>query len=154
MIPWLPGGLQWEGGRRLGGSEGARGSQGSRPASIDVTIGGPLTPADVPRLWGRVRSRLARRLGASAVVTCDVTALRGPDAVTVEALARLQLLANRAGCRVRLLDACVEMRNLLELMGLSEVLPCSSDLEPGREVEEREPPGGVEEERDPVDPIP
>jgi STAS domain len=88
------------------------------------------------------------------MVTCDVTALSGPDAVTVEALARLQLLARRSGCRVRLRHARIELRDLLELMGLSEVLPCSSDLEPGREVEEREPPGGVQEERDPLDPIP
>jgi hypothetical protein len=88
-----------------------------------------------------------------AVVTCDVTALGHPDAASVEALARLQLLARRSGCRVRLRHACIELRDLLELMGLSEILPCWSDLEPGREVEEREPPSGVEEERDPIDPI-
>jgi ABC-type transporter Mla MlaB component len=112
-----------------------------------------LTPADVPGLWDGVRSRLPPEAGGQAVVTCDVTALGHPDAATVEALARLQLLARRSGCRVRLRHACIDLRDLLELMGLSEILPCSSDLEPGREVEEREPPGGVQEERDPDDPI-
>jgi ABC-type transporter Mla MlaB component len=112
-----------------------------------------MTPADVIGLWDGIRSRLSPRAGAPVVVTCDVAALSHPDAASVEALARLQLLARRSGCRVRLRDACVELRDLLELMGLSEVLPCSSDLEPGWEAEERKPPGGVQEERDPVDPI-
>ncbi len=137
----------------MGGSERARGWHGPRPVSIDVTIGGPLAPADVPGLWDGVRSRLSPGARALAVVTCDVTALGHPDAASVEALARLQLLARRSGCRVRLRHACIELRDLLELMGLSEILPCWSDLEPGREVEEREPPSGVEEERDPIDPI-
>jgi ABC-type transporter Mla MlaB component len=119
--------------------------------SIDVVIGGPLPPEHVPRLWERVRAILE---GATAVVVCDVAALDRPDAATVEALARLQLAARRSGCRVRLRHACGALRDLLELMGLSEVVPCSgSDLEPGRQVEEGEPPGGVEEERDPIDPV-
>lgn len=119
--------------------------------SIDVVIGGPLPPEHVPRLWERVRAILE---GATAVVVCDVAAIDRPDAETVEVMARLQLAARRSGCRVRLRHACGELRDLLELMGLSEVVPCSgSDLEPRREVEQREPPGGVEEERDPVDPL-
>jgi ABC-type transporter Mla MlaB component len=104
-------------------------------------------------MWDRVRARLAGR--GSALVTFDVAALDRPDAATVEALARLQLAALRSGCRVRFRNACGELRDLLELMGLAEVLPCSdSDLEPGREIELGEPPRGVEEERDPVDPVP
>jgi len=140
----------------LGGPGGAWGAW-SRvprppPASIDVVVRRPFSPADVPRLWDRVRARLACR--GTAVVTCDVAELDRPDAATVEALARLQLAARRSGCRVRLRHACGELRDLLELMGLSEVVPCSgSDLEPGRQVEQGEPPGGVEEERDPVDPV-
>jgi ABC-type transporter Mla MlaB component len=122
------------------------------PASIDVVIDGPFGSADVPRLWDRVRARLAGR--GSALVTFDVAALDRPDAATVEALARLHLAARRSGCRVRFRHACGDLRDLLELMGLSGVMPCSdSDLEPRGEVEQGEPPRGVEEERDPVDPV-
>jgi len=123
------------------------------PRSIDVVIRGPFGLADVPRLWDGVRARLTGQ--GRVPVTFDVAALDRPDAATVEALARLQLAARRSGCRARFRNACGELRDLLELMGLAEVLPCSgSDLEPGREVEQGEPPRGVEEERDPVDPVP
>lgn len=138
------------------GGPGARGAW-SRiprppPATIEVVVGEPFGPADVPWLWDRVRARLSGR--STALVTCDVAALDRPDASTVEALARLQLAARRAGCRVLLRHACSELRDLLELMGLSEVVPCSgSDLEPRRQVEQWEPPSGIEEERDPVDPV-
>jgi hypothetical protein len=44
------------------------------------------------------------------------------DLVTIDALARLQLLAARAGFEVRLLDASLELRALLDLAGLREVL--------------------------------
>ena len=138
----------------MGGPGGAWGVWSKRPppAPIDVVIGGRFDPADVPRLWYSVRSHLAGR--GRALVNCDVAALDRPDAATAEALARLQLLARRSGCRVRLRRACGELRDLLELMGLSEVVPCSgSDLEPRWEVEQGEPPGGVEEERDPIDPV-
>jgi ABC-type transporter Mla MlaB component len=135
----------------LGGPGWGANDSRSPLVSIDVVIGGPLPPEHVPRLWERVRAILE---GATAVVVCDVAAIDRPDAETVEVLARLQLAARRSGCRVRLRHACGELRDLLELMGLSEVVPCSgSDLEPGRQVEEGEPPGGVEEERDPVDPV-
>lgn len=118
---------------------------------VSVVLGGPLAPAHVPRLWERVQAVVD---GPPALVECDVTAIRRPDVEVVEMLARLQLAARRAGCRILLRHACGELRGLLQLMGLSQVVPCSgSDLEPGRETEQGEPPGGVEEERDPVDPI-
>jgi len=44
------------------------------------------------------------------------------DLVTVDALARLQLVAARAGFEVRLLGASAELRALLDLVGLGEVL--------------------------------
>ncbi|MGH2674510.1 MAG: STAS domain-containing protein [Actinomycetota bacterium] len=131
------------------GDPGASWESGSPHASIEIVIGGPLPPEHVPRLWERVGAIIE---GAAAVVVCDVAALDRPDAETVEVLARLQLAARRSGCRVRLRHACGELRDLLELMGLSEVVPCS-DLETRREIEQREPPRGVEEERDPFDPV-
>ncbi len=44
------------------------------------------------------------------------------DLVTIDAFARLQLVAARAGYEVRLLDVPVELRALLELVGLAGVL--------------------------------
>jgi ABC-type transporter Mla MlaB component len=46
-----------------------------------------------------------------------------PDAVTVDALARLQVAAQRQGCQVRLRDASTELLQLLDFMGLRDVLP-------------------------------
>jgi ABC-type transporter Mla MlaB component len=116
-----------------------------------VVIAGPISPADVPGLWDRVRSSLR---GESGVVTCDVTALGDPDAGTVDALARLQLAARRSGWRIRLRHACVSLRGLLLLMGLAEVVPCVPDLsEVRRQTEQREPPVGIEEEGDPGHPV-
>lgn len=56
---------------------------------------------------------------------------RSPDLGLVDALARLQLMARRRGCSIQL-RPCDELRELLLLVGLSEVL----SVEPQREVEE------------------
>jgi len=84
----------------------------------------------------------------------DRAALVDPDAATVDALARLQLTARRLGRRLQLRWACQDLQALLAMMGLSEVLPCGdvSDLEPGRQAEQREQARGVQEEADPRDP--
>ena len=88
------------------------------------------------------------------VVLCDVGGLRDPDLGTVEALARLQLTARRLGRRMWFRGACGPLRDLLSLIGLEGVVPCSEPLlEPTREAEEREPPLRVQEEADPADPI-
>ena len=46
-----------------------------------------------------------------------------PDAVTVDALARLQLAARRHGFLVRLRHASAELLELVAFMGLADVLP-------------------------------
>ena len=84
----------------------------------------------------------------AGTIVCDVGGLAAPDASTVDGLARLQLLALRAGHRMRLRNASTELRQLLAFMGLDEVLP----VEPRGETEEREDPVGVEEERELDDP--
>jgi hypothetical protein len=61
---------------------------------------------------------------------------------TVETLARLRLAARRRGLDLRLNVLSRELRELIELAGLSEVL----GVEPRREPEEREQRLGVEEE--------
>jgi hypothetical protein len=69
------------------------------------------------------------------------------DLATVDALVRFQLVARRAGGRVRICNVCDELRGLLELAGLAEVL----ELEPRREPEVLEQLG-VEEVVQPGDP--
>jgi ABC-type transporter Mla MlaB component len=44
------------------------------------------------------------------------------DAVTVDALARLQLAARRHGCRLQLVNPSAELRELVAFMGLEDVL--------------------------------
>ena len=53
------------------------------------------------------------------------------DAVTLDALARLQLAARRCGFRVRLRDSSPQLRELIEFAGLDSVLP-ELGLEPRR----------------------
>jgi ABC-type transporter Mla MlaB component len=91
------------------------------PATITFAITGPITRADLPGLCDRV-SALLQGSGAGAAVLCDVSGV-GPDAVTVDALARLQLAARRRGCVVRLRAASRELRALVAFMGLEDVLP-------------------------------
>jgi gamma-glutamyl:cysteine ligase YbdK (ATP-grasp superfamily) len=67
---------------------------------------------------------------------------------TVDALARLQLLARRAGCRIRVVDAPADLADLVAFVGLTQTL----GVEPRRQPEQREERLGVEEERELDDP--
>jgi ABC-type transporter Mla MlaB component len=91
----------------------------AEPRTIVFAIRGPIRRGDLPGLCERVCSLLAR--SAPEVAFCDVRSV-DPDAVTVDALARLQLGARRHGCTVRLRHATDELRELVELMGLTDVL--------------------------------
>jgi ABC-type transporter Mla MlaB component len=93
----------------------------SPPSTITFAIWGPIAREDLPGLCDRV-CRLLERAGAS-VALCDVTGVAA-DAVTVDALARLQLGARRHRCRIRLRGASSDLRDLVAFMGLSDVL-CS-----------------------------
>ena len=87
--------------------------------------------------------------------TCDVAGLTNVDLATVNDLARLQLIARRLGITLELRDAPDALRELLDLAGLRDVVRCSKPLpvEVRGQSEQREEPGGVEEEADPGDPI-
>ena len=87
------------------------------PYEVAFAIRGPIRRADLPGLCERVCVALAR---GSGVVFCDVSGV-GADAVTVDALARLQLAARRRDCCVELCNASGELLELVELMGLSHV---------------------------------
>ena len=123
------------------------------PNTIVLVISGPIDRAGIAALCQRVRVLLES--SDADQVFCDVAALVDPDAVTVDALARLQLIARRLGRQVQLRHACGELQELLALMGLSDVVPLcpGSAFGPRRQAEQREQPRGVEEEADPTDPI-
>lgn len=86
----------------------------------DFAIRGPIARDDLPGLSDRVCA-LLREHGQGSP-RCDVTGV-APDAVTVDALARLQLAAKRLGCRVQLCNASPGLRELIAFMGLRDVLP-------------------------------
>ena len=123
-------------------------------STLVFAIGGSFDRADVARLCVDVR-RLLQHDDAQTIV-CDVGGVVEPDAVAVDALARLQLIARQRGRNIRFRHACRELRDLLSLTGLAGVLPqCGGELglEASGQAEEREQGLGVEEEDDPADPV-
>lgn len=88
--------------------------------TLVFAIEGPIARADLPGLCGRV-CVLLEESGADGAV-CDVATV-DVDAVTVDALARLQLAARRRGCLIRLRHASPELVELVAFMGLADVLP-------------------------------
>jgi hypothetical protein len=91
------------------------------PTTITFAVWGPIARKDLPGLCDRV-CRIFASSGGAPVAFCDVQGVE-PDAVTVDALARLKLGARRAGCRVRLRNASDELLRLVAFMGLTDVLP-------------------------------
>lgn len=100
--------------------------------------------------------------GTKAVVVIvdrDIEAVMGrvvgvrPDVALVGALASLQLEARRQGCSIRLRDPCQELYDLLDLVGLTDVLTsiCALSLESSRQAEGGEQLG-VQEVVQPGDP--
>jgi ABC-type transporter Mla MlaB component len=89
-------------------------------SAITLVINGPIARADLPGLYRRVCTMLER--SDAAVAFCEVHDVN-PDAVAVDALARLQLAARRHDCQVRLRGASDELRQLVAFMGLGAVLP-------------------------------
>jgi anti-anti-sigma regulatory factor len=121
---------------------------------LEIGVGGAIARAEIPALCEQVHRLLAS--GHADRLICDVGAVALPDAVTIDALARLQLTARRLGRDIGLRHASCELRELLDLAGLSEVIPLSagSRIDARRQAEQREEGRGVQEEGDPADPIP
>lgn len=90
------------------------------PRTITFAVWGPIERADLPGLSDRVCAALSDC--HDAIVFCDVSGVPA-NAVTVDALTRLQLLARRRGCQVTLRNASAELLGLRDLMGLSDILP-------------------------------
>ena len=77
-------------------------------------------------------------------VDCDCRSITHPDAGTIDVLAQLQLALQREGCELQLVAAQPRLLELIDFCGLAEVLR----LEAGRQAEEREELGRVQEEGD------
>ena len=109
------------------------------PSTIVICIDGPITRGDVATLCENLRRALAAN--PVDVVVYDVGSLVDPDLVAVDALARLQLTAKRHGCSIRLRHADDELRALLALVGLRQILPVfaalSGELQGQAEVREQ-----------------
>jgi hypothetical protein len=137
----------------------------AEPSPAMLVMPSAPSRADVESMRDDVRELV----GCEGNPMCDVGDVAEPDADTIDALARLQLLALRLGVRFRFSSASDELRDLLALTGLADVLPCEqppcdpprraasgrshSSVEPIRQAEQREHALRVEEERDPGDPL-
>ena len=137
---------------------------------IIVVIDGPIDRAGIPALYAGVLRLLDDSRAARVVF--DVAALDGPDAATLDALARLRLATRRRGLDSCLSRASPRLVELLALAGLQGILPVddashddashddasgpepdASGFEPRRQAEQRKEVGRVEEEGDPGDPV-
>ena len=92
---------------------------GETARAVGLAITGPIRREDLDGLSRRVCGFFSRCGGAT--VACDVSGVPA-DAVTVDALSRLQWVAKKYGCTVVLRDAPPELRALVALMGLTRVL--------------------------------
>ncbi|GII52730.1 hypothetical protein Pth03_11190 [Planotetraspora thailandica] len=118
-------------------------------SAIFFAVGATVTRADIPVLCAGL-AELVRGHGGGhggGVVVCDVADVAHPDVVTVEALARLRLTARRHGWNLTVTGACPDLLELVRLLGLTDVL-----IQAGRQPEQREEAGGVEEVVDGRDP--
>lgn len=82
----------------------------------------------------------------------DVTLPDEPDITTVDRLARAYLVARRLGLRLRLSNTLDDLRDLLALVGLSEVILYAPPVKGSGQAEEREESGGIQEEAKSADP--
>jgi ABC-type transporter Mla MlaB component len=86
---------------------------------VNFSVRGPIARADLPGLCDRICGLLSSAHGE--VAWCDVADVPS-DAVTVDALARLQVAARRTGCSIRLVNASPKLRELVAFMGLGDVV--------------------------------
>jgi ABC-type transporter Mla MlaB component len=95
-----------------------------QPTAIELGLAGPVERADIPALCERARMLMESSRTRSFI--CDVGAVAAPDAVTIDALARLQLTALRAGRRLGLSHVSSELQELLDYCGLSGLVPLAA----------------------------
>lgn len=101
-------------------------------------IPGPLRREDLPALYTRACLQFSALRGD--LIAVDVTGVTA-DAVSVDALARLRLAARRHGCRVVLRGTGPDLRELICLMGLDQVLVSPAEAEARTEGKAARSPG-------------
>ena len=94
-----------------------------------LVMGGAIARADLPGLCDGADAMVHDV--ADDPVVCNVEALTAPDLVAVETLARIALTARRMGKGLELEGADPELRSLVALAGLADVLPCRARVDPG-----------------------
>jgi len=67
--------------------------------------------------------------GDAEVACWPLPAGQNPDLSVVDQLARLQLAARRVGCSLRLRGASSQLRELIDLAGLSDIVTDAAGLE-------------------------
>jgi ABC-type transporter Mla MlaB component len=87
----------------------------------ELMIGSQLSLKDVRGLGKRARDLIIQN--HPHTIACDVGGIIDPDAETLDALARLQLMTRREGAEIRLRNASSDLLELVVLAGLEEVLP-------------------------------
>lgn len=90
------------------------------PNTIVLVFSGRIGRADIKKICERARPILVG--GDDGLIICDVSAVVEPDAVTIDALARLQLTARRLGHEVVIRYASHQLVQLLEFTGLRGVV--------------------------------
>jgi ABC-type transporter Mla MlaB component len=88
---------------------------------VVLTLSGPISRSDLTGLRDRIDALLDD--DEASHLLCDVARVEA-SAVTVDALAYLHLAALRCGCGVRIRGASGELRELVALVGLADVLTC------------------------------
>ncbi|MEU0359454.1 STAS domain-containing protein [Streptomyces cyaneofuscatus] len=93
-------------------------------AAIDpnvLVVTGRVTRDAVPALCAELETLLNDPRSAGPA-ECDVGGVERPDLALVEAVARLSLVARRAGRQLRLRRVGPELQELLDLVGLADVV--------------------------------
>lgn len=96
-----------------------------RDVPVVVVLATSLGLPEIDRLCERASTLLRTRPGRSVV--CDVGGLVDPDATAIDALARLQLTVHRLGSHVIVCNSAPELRRLIDLAGLADVVVVRAD---------------------------
>jgi ABC-type transporter Mla MlaB component len=99
----------------------------ARMGPPSLSVGGRLGPERVAELCARVRSTAESR--PDDPLHCNVERLDAADMACLDALARMALAARRLGRGLELDGARADLRGLIALAGLVEVLRCDDELE-------------------------